>query len=458
MTVRSILFASGAANLGGLQSSTHSRILGLKATGIKAEKLFVKSGAGRDTYSDVPVHLTDDPDHMARIVHDGKFDAISMINRIDLLPVLHQVEYRGRVLYEVRGKAMHALKALHRLSPTQVGGIVVISNYVKKLVQEALPMGEIPIHVVYNGVDTTLFRPLSDVDRNHIPFALDAEKRPIILWVGRLSKDKNYTEMLRVAVLLRNQRPRPMFWVVADTKARDNRQAFWEGVRKRSLQGHIRLLECVPHRDMPHIYNLVGMSGGCVLSTSKTEGFQNSLLEGMACGVPVVGSAVGGNVEMITNGINGRLYQLGKPQEAVDSLIQILDDPVLREAYTTAGLERVALRHTPKKHVQQFLDALNATEVVSYGSDDTLTAISDPLERKQKLRKKLEKKRARLKKKRLKKKLRRQRAKLKRNLKLKRKREQLKRRRATMARLKAKGTAKVAPARRKPKRKHAARR
>lgn len=291
MTIKRILFASEAANLGGLQSSTHTRIVGLKSLGIIPEKLFLKSGAGKKTYSDVPLHITRKRSKIIRLLQSRRFDVISMINRFDLLPILREVGFQGRVLFEVRGKSKNALKVLPKLMANQVSGIIVISHYVKRFVYRHLRSQYIPVHVVYNAVDTGLFRPLSRIDKRVIPYADDALQRPIVLWVGRLSVNKNYREMLEIAKLLQQEPPQPMVWVVADTRAKDNRKKFWREVRRYGLQDHVRLLECIPHRTMVHIYNFVAASGGCVLSTSISEGFQNSLLEGMACGVPVISTA-----------------------------------------------------------------------------------------------------------------------------------------------------------------------
>lgn len=364
MTVRRILFASGAANLGGLQSSTHSRMLALKNLGIHSEKLFLKTGAGAGTYADVPLHITRRRSEMVRIMAAGNFDAVSMINRTDLLPALRAIGYRGRILFEVRGKAKHALKVLPTLQSTHVGAILVISRYVRDLVEPVVRDKSIPIRVLYNAVDTNLFRPLLYVNRKLIPYADDANRRPIILWVGRLSRNKNYTAMLDIAQLLQHEVPRPIFWVISDTRAKDGRSPFRAAVKERGLQQHVRLFECVPHRHMVHFYNLVGRSGGCVLSTSRSEGYQNSLLEAMACGVPVVSSAVGGNVELIEDRVTGRLYTLDQPQEAAEALSELLHYPTLRQAYTKESLKWVRREHAPEAHARRFLELLESTPIL----------------------------------------------------------------------------------------------
>lgn len=368
MKTKRILFVSGAANLGGLQSSTYTRIKALRACGIRGEKLFLKPGAGRETYEDVPTYITKKPARIEALLRSRRYAAVSMINRTDVLPSLRKVRFRGRVLFEVRGRAKSALEVARELTARDVGSVVVISRYVEQLVREVLPTQDIPIHVVYNAVDTDLFHPLRPVDGTVVPCSRDALERPVVLWVGRLSLNKNYPEMLHIARrLVQSSQPPPVFWVVGDTKAKANTDLFWEYVHALELEPHVRLLPCVPHRSMVHVYNLVARSRGCVLSTSLSEGFQNSLLEGMACGVPVVSSAVGGNVELVDDGVNGRLYPLGQPERAAAIVTEILGDDRLWNAYARAGLDRVRSRHTPERHAAAFLQVLERTPVMAYG-------------------------------------------------------------------------------------------
>lgn len=367
MKTQRVLFISGAANLGGLQSSTHARIKALRAFGLFAEKLFFKSGAGEDTYSDVPTYITKKPKKIEALLRSRQYTALSLINQADILPSLRRVKFKGRVIFEVRGKAKKALKAARALKPGDVGAIVVISRYVEQLVRQVLRTEDIPIHVVYNAVDTDLFTPLRDIDNKVVPYSRDASQRPIVLWVGRLSFNKNFPEMLSIArMLIQSSHARPVFWVVSDTQAQDNTATFWEHVRTLNLQDHVRLLSCIPHPSMVHVYNLVARSRGLVLSTSISEGLQNSLLEGMACGVPVVSAATGGNVELVTDGVNGRLYPLGRPDQAVAVIQEILGNPMLWSFYAREGLARVQAHHTPRRHAEAFLSVLRNTPVTSY--------------------------------------------------------------------------------------------
>lgn len=64
--------------------------------------------------------------------------------------------------------------------------------------------------------------------------------------------------------------------------------------------------------------------------TSASEGFSNSVLEYLDAGLPVIASRVGGNPEVICNGYNGFLYQLGNIDELADCIGKLATDADLR--------------------------------------------------------------------------------------------------------------------------------
>jgi len=91
---------------------------------------------------------------------------------------------------------------------------------------------------------------------------------------------------------------------------------------------------CVPFTpDVRPLYDLLDL----VLLPSRSEGLSQSLLEAMALGKPVIASAASGNLEVITNGIDGRLVAPGQPDAWADAIQQLLDNPAEAERLGSAG-------------------------------------------------------------------------------------------------------------------------
>lgn len=74
---------------------------------------------------------------------------------------------------------------------------------------------------------------------------------------------------------------------------------------------------------------------------SESEGFSNALLEYMMCGIPVLASDVGGNPELVKNGINGYLYPLGDCEQLSTRIQQILSNQGLQNKLRQGSLNSV---------------------------------------------------------------------------------------------------------------------
>ncbi|WP_280503608.1 glycosyltransferase [Nocardia farcinica] len=69
-------------------------------------------------------------------------------------------------------------------------------------------------------------------------------------------------------------------------------------------------------------------------------------LEAMACGVPVVASAVGGLIDTVVDGVTGRLVTPRDPAKLADAVRELLDDPATARRYGRAGHARVESRYS----------------------------------------------------------------------------------------------------------------
>ncbi len=89
---------------------------------------------------------------------------------------------------------------------------------------------------------------------------------------------------------------------------------------------------------------------------SINEGISNTILEAMATGLPVVAGRVGGNPELIADGVTGRLYDLADPQGLEHALLPYLTDPALRQAHGKAGRNRVVQNFSLDAMVDRYLN------------------------------------------------------------------------------------------------------
>ena len=105
---------------------------------------------------------------------------------------------------------------------------------------------------------------------------------------------------------------------------------------------------------------------------SISEGISNTILEAMACSLPVVATAVGGNTELVNEGITGMLVPSENPELMAAAIEQYVDNPQRRDQHGAAGRARV------EQHFS--MDAMVNGYLRVYGAMTQSRMQSDPAE------------------------------------------------------------------------------
>ena len=165
-----------------------------------------------------------------------------------------------------------------------------------------------------NGVDTEKFSGLLGSDKKVLATKLGLPDGKLILYSGRLVKEKNVASLLDIWKNIIKEHKDAYLIILGD------------GPEKQSLEKfageNIRFIGQV---DNVHQYLRVG---DLFVLPSLTEGFSNSLLEAMACELPVIATRVGGAPEIINHNHNGILISPGSNQELQSAVLSFLDKPV----------------------------------------------------------------------------------------------------------------------------------
>jgi glycosyltransferase involved in cell wall biosynthesis len=143
---------------------------------------------------------------------------------------------------------------------------------------------------------------------------------PIILYVGRIAEVKGGRLLLRMWSAM-PRRDAATLLMVGDgpLRAELEREAAARGFGR-----SVRFLGSQP--DVTSFYLIADV----FVLPSATEGLSNALLEAMAAGLPVVASDVGGNREVVENGVSGFLVDWADPDASARLVVSLLDDAQLR--------------------------------------------------------------------------------------------------------------------------------
>ncbi|MEO6226368.1 MAG: glycosyltransferase [Thermomonas sp.] len=147
-----------------------------------------------------------------------------------------------------------------------------------------------------------------------------AQRTPGIVMVARFSKQKDHATLLHALALLRDRGVTPALLLAGGGKSRHRAPIEALAVQLGIVQ-QVQFLGV--HRDVPCLLMRHQL---CVLSTHY-EGMPLALIEGMAAGCAVIGSAVPGVREVIRDGIDGRLVPEGDAQVLADTLQALLQNP-----------------------------------------------------------------------------------------------------------------------------------
>ncbi|BCL24429.1 glycosyl transferase family 1 [Streptomyces tuirus] len=192
------------------------------------------------------------------------------------------------------------------------------------------------VHVVHNGIDTTLYRPDDGTDALE-RIGLD-RSRPYVLFVGRITRQKGVPHLLRA---VRDIDPAAQVVLCAgapDTPEIDQEFRELFGELSAVRDGVFWIPKMLPR---PEVIQLLTHAALFVCpSVYEPLGIVN--LEAMACGTPVVASAVGGIPEVVDDGATGLLVPPGDAFEAdlARAMDTVLADPEAARRMGEAGRER----------------------------------------------------------------------------------------------------------------------
>jgi D-inositol-3-phosphate glycosyltransferase len=197
------------------------------------------------------------------------------------------------------------------------------------------------------GVDMDLFRP---GDRDMARRSLGFGDERLILFVGRIQQLKGIDLLLQAARVLADRRdqghvpPFRVLMVGGRPSGERNDPAMRELHRLQRIAKELGIEDCiewvgaVDQADLPRYYRAADVT----VVPSTYESFGLVALESMACGTPVVASAVGGLLATVQNEQSGFLVEGREPRDYADRIALLLGASELRQRFSAHAIERAA--------------------------------------------------------------------------------------------------------------------
>ncbi|MEV4707437.1 glycosyltransferase [Actinoplanes sp. NPDC049316] len=197
--------------------------------------------------------------------------------------------------------------------------------------------------VVPAGVDSERFTPDG-------PVAERDPERPRILSVGRLVEHKGFGDVIQAMRYVPGAECVVVGGPSAQQLAADPQAEKLRAMAEQfKVADRVKLVGAVPAEEMPRWYR----SADLLVAAPWREQFELAPLEAMACGVPVVGTAIGGLNETVVDGLTGDLVPARDPRALGSALRRLVNDKVRRFAYATAALDRARQAYSWKRVASQ---------------------------------------------------------------------------------------------------------
>jgi len=282
---------------------------------------------------------------IARIIRRTRCDLVHLNNIVPLnrAGILAALWTHRPCVCHIRG--LNPLEPVDRWLTRRVDYFIYISQAVRRSQEAAgVPMlGQ----VVYNAVDLEAFEPRVAREDLLAEFGLPAEGWVFGI-VGRLEPWKGHRVFLQALARVRERFPRACGLVVGGPEP--NSPTYPSELQ--ALVGELGLEGQVAFAGYrPDALRLMTGMDAVVHCSVNPEPFGRVIIEGMAAGKPVIGSAAGAVPEIIQDGVNGLLTPPGDVEALAGAMARLLEEPDVARRLAAAGRQTVLDRFTLDQHV-----------------------------------------------------------------------------------------------------------
>jgi len=220
-------------------------------------------------------------------------------------------------------------RGLYRRSARRAALVLAPSEASKRDLERVYGLEPARVEAIHLGVDDR-FRRASEDDARRVRGVYSLGARPVLLFVGKLSKRRNLPDLVRAVAALHSDH-------VLVLVGEDHLGLALEDVgREAGIGDRLRVLGFVPDNDLPALYRAAEI----FVYPSDYEGFGIPVLEAMAAGTPAVTLDNSALAEVA--GDAAVLLPSADPDVLVGAFERLASDPALRADYSARGRERAA--------------------------------------------------------------------------------------------------------------------
>lgn len=258
----------------------------------------------------------------------------------------------GRDMNDLEGRNATYLR-LRKLFRPVITRYIAVSQDLKRWLRDDVRVPARKVVQIYNGVDAARFHPAGLAARAVLPPGFAPESALVVGTVGRMSAEKDQLTLLQAFLQARQS--------CGDLALR--LVLVGDGPLKPQLEqcayeaGAAELVWFAGARsDIPDLLRSLDI----FVLPSLGEGISNTILESMACGLPVLATRVGGNPELVSDDVTGMLVTAARPDEMAQAIIRYANAPESRASQGLAARARIESEFSMRNMVEQYMGVYDA--------------------------------------------------------------------------------------------------
>lgn len=299
--------------------------------------------------------------YVSKYLKKNRFDKLILENNIPIAWIIQLSHYNGQYYYHLHN--------VPRINPKckkvfdKCTGYLCVSKYVAHEIESTNnPIGPVAmkkVKVVYNAIDTGLFRQYSLAHKSKIRQEIKKQYHinqddKIVLFTGRISKEKGLDVLLDALKEIRSNKYKLLI-VGSVMHGSNNKDEYFTLINKKvkSILPNVVFTGYIDHSRLPDFYNVADVT---VLPSMWEEPAGLTMIEALACGSPVITTRTGGIPEYV----EGSAIVLNRDSRLITNLANQIDNVLNNlRVYRDKGVFQINNRFSEKNYLERFLKSIN---------------------------------------------------------------------------------------------------